>query len=403
MISKVPEENLQQAVVSHTDPERFQTGKVTAISLAHLSHDVFSSFLAPLLPLLIAKLGLSLSMVALLDIARKIPQLLNPFIGLLADRICVKYFVILAPVVTAVCMSLLGLAPTFPLLIILLLVSGISAAAFHVPGPVLIKHYSGSNTGRGMSFYMFGGEMARTLGPLLITAAVSWWGLEGSVRVLPVGLVASTVMFFRLKNLQPMERKARQKSSGNRREQFLRMVPLFTGLGGFMMFRMGLKSALTLYLPTYLISQGESLWVAGGALSILQFSGAVGTLGAGWIADRFGHRSVLMAVTVLTPVAALGLTFLEGIWTLPLLVLTGVLIFASSPILLALVQDTNTARPAFLNSLFMTQNIVISGLAALFIGTMGDHFGLELTFRIAAGMAALSVPFVLLIPESRTR
>ena len=142
----------------------FQTGNVVLISLAHLSHDVFSSFLAPLLPLLIAKLGLSLSAVGLLDIARKVPQLGNPLIGLLADKICVKWFVILAPAVTATAMSLLGLAPSFPVLFILLLISGFSAAAFHVPGPVLIKHHAGNRSGRGMSFYMFGGEMARTLG-----------------------------------------------------------------------------------------------------------------------------------------------------------------------------------------------------------------------------------------------
>ena len=96
----------------------FQTGKVTAISLAHLSHDVFSAFLPPLLPLLIAKLGLSLSAVALLDIARKIPQLANPLIGLLADRMCLKWFVILAPAVTAISMSLLGVAPSFPVLFV---------------------------------------------------------------------------------------------------------------------------------------------------------------------------------------------------------------------------------------------------------------------------------------------
>lgn len=380
------------------DPGRFQTGKVASISAAHLSHDIFSSFLAPLLPLLIGKLGLSLSMVALLDIARKVPQLANPLIGLLADRICVKYLVITAPAVTAVCMSFLGVAPTFPVLFILLLVSGFSAAAFHVPGPVLIKHYSGSSSGRGMSFYMFGGEMARTLGPLLITAAVSWWGLEGSYRVLPIGLLASVVMFFRLRNLKPIERNRRRTSDKGSGESFRQIRPLFIGLAGFLIFRMGLKSALTLYLPTYLVGKGETLWMAGIALSLLQFSGAVGTLGAGWIADRFGHRFVLMIITVLTPLSALGLAFFEGVFTVPLLLVTGVLIFASSPILLAVVQDTNTTRPAFINSLFMTLNVVASGLAALFIGSMGDHYGLELTFRISAGMAVLAIPFVRLFP-----
>ena len=379
----------------------FQTGKVATISAAHLSHDVFSSFLAPLLPLLIDKLGLSLSMVGLLDVARKVPQLANPLIGLLADRICVKYFVILAPVVTAVSMSLLGVAPSFPVLFILLLVSGFSAAAFHVPGPVLIKHYSGSNSGRGMSFYMFGGEMARTLGPLLITAAVSWWGLEGSYRVLPIGLVASVVMFFRLRNLRPMVRDPRRWQEGGSRESSRQVMPLFVALAGFLIFRTGLKSALTLYLPTYLTGKGETLWMAGAALSLLQFSGALGTFGAGWVADRYGHRFTLMFITVLTPAAALGLTILEGPLTVPLLITTGVLIFASSPILLAVVQDTNTSRPAFINSLFMTLSIIISGLAALFIGSMGDHFGLELTFKISAGLAAISIPFVWLFPGAR--
>lgn len=379
----------------------FQTGKVATIATAHLSHDVFSAFLAPLLPLLIAKLNLSLSAVAILDIARKIPQLLNPLIGLLADRICVKYLVIFSPVVTAICMSFLGLAPSFPVLFILLFVSGLSAAIFHVPGPVLIKRYSGSNSARGMSFYMFGGEMARTLGPLLITAAVSWWGLEGSYRVLPIGLAASIVLFFKLRNLKSVERRQRGKFWEGSRSAIRESAPLLAGLAGFMVFRMGLKSALTLYLPTYLTSQGESIWVAGFALSLLQFSGAMGTLGAGYFADWFGHRRSLLIIAVLTPVAGLGLTFFPGILTIPLLIITGVLLFASSPVQLALVQDSGTSRPAFMNSLFMTLNIVSSALAVFFVGSMGDMVGLDLTYKIAAGLTVLAVPFVLLFPEKK--
>ncbi len=376
----------------------FQTGKIVTISVAHLSHDVFSSFLAPLLPLLIAKLGLSLSAVAILDIARKVPQLLNPLIGLLADRVCVKYLVIFAPSVTAICMSFLGMAPSFPALLFLLLISGFSAAAFHVPGPVLIKRYAGDRSGRGMSFYMFGGEIARTLGPLLITAAVSWWGLEGTYRVLPVGIVASIVMFGRMRNLQPRERSRGGNSGNTNGEAFRKNAPLFIGLTGFMVFRMAFKSALTLYLPTYLTSQGETLWFAGLALSLLQLAGAIGTFGAGFFADRFGHRTALLIIAVLTPLVGLGLNFLTGFLTIPLLVLTGFLVFASGPIQLALVQDTRTSRPAFLNGLFMTLNVVIGGVAALFIGSLGDRVGLDLAFKISAGMTILAVPFVALFP-----
>ncbi len=94
------------------DKKKFQFGSVIIVSFAHLSHDVYSAFLAPILPLLISKLGISLSMAGLLDVVRKLPSLFNPLIGLMADRICVRYFIILAPAVTGISMSLLGMVPS---------------------------------------------------------------------------------------------------------------------------------------------------------------------------------------------------------------------------------------------------------------------------------------------------
>ncbi|MBU8871758.1 MAG: MFS transporter [Gemmatimonadales bacterium] len=375
----------------------FKTRQVVTISAAHLSHDIFSSFLAPLLPLLIAKLGLSLAMAAVLDVVRKGPALFNPFIGLLADRICMKYMVIVAPAITATTMCLLGVAPTFPILIILLVVGGVSAVVFHVPGPVLIKYYSGDKTGRGMSFFMFGGELARTLGPLLITAALSIWGLEGSIRVLPLGLVATILLYFRLRDLEPMDRKKQDSQDGAEKESVRSHIPLLAGIGGFLLFRMGIKSALTLYLPTYLVGQGETLWIGGGALALLQMAGALSTFASGYIADRFGHRRTLVAIAILTPPVALALTFSQGWLMVPLLALVGFLLFSSGPILLALVQDTDTNRPAFINSLFMTMNWLAGAVAVLFVGFLGDQVGLEAAFKVGAALSILAIPFLILI------
>src|SRR6056297_2955543 len=152
--------------------KKFQLGNIITISSAHLIHDVHSAFLAPILPLLIQKLGISLSLAGLLDVIRKLPSLLNPLIGIIADKVCVRYFIIVAPFITGTVMSLLGLAPTYAVLVIMLLVAGISSTLFHVPAPVMVKNIAGKRTGKGMSFYMLGGELARTLGPLIITTAV---------------------------------------------------------------------------------------------------------------------------------------------------------------------------------------------------------------------------------------
>ena len=72
---------------------------------------------------------------------------------------------------------------------ILLIITGISSALFHVPAPVMIKKLASGEVGRGMSYYMFGGELARTLGPILITAAISFWTLEGSFRIMALGII----------------------------------------------------------------------------------------------------------------------------------------------------------------------------------------------------------------------
>ena len=56
------------------------------IAFAHFVHDLYTSFLAPLLPLIIEKLSITLSQAGLLSTVMQIPSLANPFIGLFADN-----------------------------------------------------------------------------------------------------------------------------------------------------------------------------------------------------------------------------------------------------------------------------------------------------------------------------
>ncbi len=376
----------------------FQKGKVITISMGHLFHDIYTAFLAPMLPLLISKLGISLSMAGLLDIVRKIPSLFNPVIGLIADKVCVKYLVILTPGITAISMSLLGNSPSYAILFVLLFVTGISSALFHVPSPVMIKHFSGNKVGTGMSFFMFGGEIARTLGPLLITAALSLWGLEGSYRVMPIGIAASIILFLKLKDISPINNKENNREQKGTKETIKELIPFFVSIGGFQLFRAGMKAALTLYLPIYLTGKGKSLWMAGISLSILQLSGAVSTLGAGYISDKISHRKTLYITAIASPLL-MGAFIISGkILMVPFLILMGFFLFASGPVILALVQETNTERPAFINGIYMTISFSISSLMVLIIGILGDKIGLELTFKICAAFAVLSIPFVFMLP-----
>ena len=192
---------------------KFQAGNVLAIALGHFMHDVYTAFLAPILPLLINKLGISYTLAGLLTVFQNFASLMNPFIGMLADRVSIRYLAIAAPAVSAALMSLLPLSPSYTFLVVMLLLVGISASCWHVPAPVIIRNTSGNRLGTGMSFFMLGGELARSVGPIVVLGAVSLWGMEGTYRMIPFGLAASVLLFLKLRNL-PIRRAPTTQSGG---------------------------------------------------------------------------------------------------------------------------------------------------------------------------------------------
>jgi FSR family fosmidomycin resistance protein-like MFS transporter len=374
--------------------QKFKKAEVLTLSFAHLAHDTFSAFLAPLLPLLIEKLGMSLSTSAFLDILRRIPALFNPALGLLAERAGVKYFVILTPALTATCMGLVGLAESTTMLFILLFGAGISAAFFHVPSPVMVKEVSGARIGTGMSCFMVGGELARTLGPMLVIAGVSWWGLEGIFRLIPLGMLASLVLFIKLRDYQAPQRLSKGQEKGDTRKLLRKYRYFFIGLGGFILFQAAAKSALTLYLPVYLTGQGASLWYAGISLSVLQFFGVVGTFCAGNISDKIGRRRTLVISSIFSVVL-----MILFVWSnhLILLAVLGLFLFASGPVLMAATQDLGASMPTFMNSMYMFINFGVSSLVVFVVGLLGDRIGLASTYWICGLFCIGTVPLAYLV------
>ena len=105
------------------DPGALQTGKVVLLSTGHLIHDAYPAFLAPLIPLLKAKLSLSNVLAGTLAAFLRSSSLAQPFIGYLADRTNARWFVVLAPGCTALFMSLVGASPSYGLTVPLLLMA----------------------------------------------------------------------------------------------------------------------------------------------------------------------------------------------------------------------------------------------------------------------------------------
>ncbi len=384
------------------EEKKFQTGNVLIISFTHLLHDIYTSFLAPILPLLITKLNISLFQSGLLAVVQRIPSLFNPFIGIIAEKVRVRYFVIFAPALTTIAMGLIGVAPTYTALVVLLFVSGISSTLFHVPAPVMIKKLSGDRLGKGMSFYMVGGEFARTLGPLIIVAAVEIWGLEGTFKLIPFGLVASAILWIKLRKISISD-DIKAQGRTNYFAIIKKFLPIFLTLAGMTFFRGAMKSSLTLYLPVYLTGKGSDLWMAGISLAILQLAGAVGTFYSGSLSDKIGRRTTLIVVSIVSPILMLLFLRSSGIYSIVLLVLMGFFLVAPQSINLAIIHELKTSHLPFVNGVYMMINFFISSVITMGVGALSDKIGLDTTFTIAAYMAFPAIIFSFFIPKKEAK
>jgi FSR family fosmidomycin resistance protein-like MFS transporter len=383
--------------VQAAEAEQFQTDGVLTISAGHAVHDTYTAFLAPLLPAFIANLSISKTEAGLLTVFMQGPSLLQPFIGHLADRISLRYFVVLAPAVTAVMMSLLGVAPGYGVLALLLIVTGLSSASLHAVGPVMAGNLSGQNLGRGMGFWMVGGELARTLGPIVIVSAVRLLTLEGTPWLMIGGLLASVLLYIRLKDVPTRPTNA---SQGLPWRQALRsMGPLLIPLVGIIVARAFMVRLLTTFLPTFLSEEGADLWFAGASLSLLEAGGVVGALLGGSMSDRLGRRLVLFISMLMTPLLMIVFLTIDGWLQLPLLLMMGFTALSVTPVVMALVQESFPENRALANGVYMSVSFVLGSVVVVVLGAMGDLFGLRLAFTASAVITLLGLPLILLLPR----
>lgn len=375
----------------------FEKGKVLVIASAHFVHDCYTSFLAPALPLIIERLGISYGLTGLLAVIQRIPSLFNPLIGIIAERPLMRYMVVFSPAMTAFFMSLIGVAPGYTFLAILLFFSGISSTLWHIPTPVIVRAHSGKRAGKGMSYYMVGGELARTAGPLIILGVISLWGLEGTWKMMPLGFAASLILYvsFRKDRIRPAT-SSREHQEGSYWKIFMRYSAAFALTGGYTLSQAGMKASLTYYLPTFLTSAGNSLQFADLALTVIQLAGAVGALFAGTLSDRIGRMRTLLIVSLVTPLLTLLFLSLEGFWIFPVLLPLGFFLFAPTSVMLATVQELKTDKKAFVNSIYMTLNFFVSVMIYPLVGTLVDHYGFMPVFRWITLAAFLATPVVLL-------
>ena len=384
-----------------TVEDHFQTSGVITMAAGHAVHDTYTAFLPPLLPAFIANLALTRTAAGLLTVFIQSPSLIQPAIGHLADRVDLRYLVILAPAVAATMMSLLGVAPGYAVLALLLIVVGCSSAGLHAVGPVMAGRLSGRNLGRGMSFWMVGGELGRTLGPIVVVTAVVHLTIRGMPWLMIGGLLASVVFYLRLRSVSARPEEVQEGFPW--RLALRRMRPVLAPLAGVILLRSFLHVALTIYLPVFLTEEGADLWFAGASLTVLQAAGIVGALLGGSISDRMGRRFVLLVSMTMAPLFMFVFLAVHDWTQFFVLLLLGLFVISTTPVMMAIVQESFPENRALANGTYMSLSFLIRSGAVVLLGVLGDHLGLRLAFAGSAVAMLLGLPLLFLLPQRHSK
>ena len=368
---------------------------IWATASTHFVTDCYGNMFAPLLPMLIPQLGMSLKTVGVLAMCFQLATSVSQLgFGTLADRWRPRVLLIGGPIVSVVVLSLIGSSTSTAMLAAILLIGGLGGAAFHPPAAALVHSVSGDRKGLAMSTHISGGSLGFALAPLVFAPAIVWMGRSMAWFVAIPGLIALTYTL-RLIRKVPIPRKQEQQGWRHLRPYAKPLALLYF----IVVLRTLTANSLSVFLPVLLTQQGMGVGEASAAVSFYLFLSTVGGFLGGPLADAYGPRRVIIW-TLLASVPFLLLGQLASGWTLTLLISVGGFLLQSTlPINVTFGQQLAPVSAATVSSLMMGFAWGVGSLLAPVVGVVGDAWGLNVALSITAVVPVLAAAFALPLPN----
>jgi FSR family fosmidomycin resistance protein-like MFS transporter len=284
---------------SGPDREQFQWKSVAVLTSAHMITDIYNNFLPPLMPLLIQKMNLTLTLAGSLVTMRSIASFfIQPAVGYISDRTGLRIFVLFGPLVTGIFIGLLGIAPSYWFLALCLIMGGIGHSSLHPQGAAMIGDIGRRRAAFFMSVWMIAGQLGMALGPVLVILTVSMFGLNGTVYTI-VFAVIITVFLIRFAPTSP-SKKDRTDAYSLRTHLFPRIGALAV-LWLLAVIRTAIGMSFLSFLSVLLVQKGFPLFISGLAVSLFSGGGAAGSFIGGILSDRVGRKRSCWYLSAYSP------------------------------------------------------------------------------------------------------
>jgi FSR family fosmidomycin resistance protein-like MFS transporter len=373
---------------------------MSALAAGHLGTDFANGALPALLPFLTDSFSLSYTLAAGLMLASAASSsLVQPLFGLWSDRHGASWLLPAGVAIAGVGIGLAAAAPSYWLVLVFVVISGLGVAAYHPEGSKFAAYASGRKRASGMSAFAIGGNVGFALGPIVATPLVLWLGLRGGLLLALPPLAIAATLFALLPFLRTFvpDRSVVRRAAGEDRPGALTILLAVIG------FRSLAWWGLLTFVPLWEVSLGHSKSYGNHLLALMLLVGGLGTIVVGPLADRIGRRPVLVASLAAAAPLILVFVVVGGAVGAIALALTGITVVGTFGLTMVMAQEYLPQHIGLASGLSIGFSIGLGGVAALGLGALADAVDLQAALYVSAAAPLAALALTLLLPSTRTR
>lgn len=371
----------------------------------HYTVDYYNNFLPVLLPFIMVKLDMSLTMCGILVMVLAfVASSIQPFVGYITDKHDSSPWLLAAIPLSGISICLAGLAPNKAALFLLCIIMGITVAFVHPVGSALLgKVGNVSNMGRVMSLYVVGGNFGAAVAPATVMFLLDRYGLD----ILPLVAIPAVVLgiLFYFSGLYKLPSANAKKVSSS---ESISIIKIFANPSvALLNIAMGLRCcthvSVSTFLPMLMLSHGASNVVSGSMLTVFLMGTAAGGLIGGELGDKFGHKRLMVMSLALTALPTV-LFFLypdAGFISSLLLFMGGFFVQAPQP---SSIVWTGRLMPQYIgvaSGMMMGLCFGLGSIGAAVTAALGDYIGLETAMFLSVVPVVIATILVIFTPYTK--
>lgn len=369
--------------------------------IAHLCDDLNQGALVAVIPFLVLHNGYSYAEVtALLLASNAASAIIQPLFGWLGDKKPRPWLMAAGIFLAGIGMAGVGVLPNYPLIMASAMLSGIGVAMFHPEGGRLGNLTAGEQKGKGMSIFAVGGKLGFTFGPLVATAAITLWGLPGTLIFIIPSTLCAAILLSQNKALLSYSNPDKQSSDESLYQDN------WVGFG-FVMGAISCRSimyyAFLSFIPLFLVyNLGQEEAFASSVISLFALVCAVETIASGWAGQLLGAKKLIIVsyacVAIEVVIFAFNGSLIVALILIAFLALTCDISYPSA---VAMGQSFVPHHLGMASGLSFGVMVCIGGLMTPVFGLIGDYFGLQVVMLCVTAIALLGIIITLFIPKNR--